>query len=280
MRKNLENEMKKNCPHVESLSFLGITVHPRTIRELLDLVRDSIACQRKSVIANHNLHSLYLFHRLPELRSFFAAAACTHIDGMAMLLLGRIYGHRIQLEQRVTYVDLTGPLMQCAVSENWRIFYLGSKPGVASIGAARWRSQYPGLRIRSTHGYFQGPDRTRQTEEVIEQINAFKPDILMVGMGMPVQELWIQEHLSKLNASVILPVGATIDYAAAAVRTPPRWSGRMGLEWAFRLAWEPNRLWRRYLLEPVFILQLMMKEFGRNISKSRALESPVEIKEQ
>jgi N-acetylglucosaminyldiphosphoundecaprenol N-acetyl-beta-D-mannosaminyltransferase len=264
----------------ESVSFLGITVHPTTISDLLNLVRDAITRGNKSIIANHNLHSLYLFHRLPELQRFFKAAAWTHIDGMAMVLLGRMYGHRIRGDQRVTYVDWTGPLMESAVEGEWRIFYLGSKPGVAQLGASRLRHKYPGLRIRSTHGYLEGGNRTEEDKLVIEAINAYKPHILMVGMGMPRQELWIQEHLSRISANVILPVGATIDYAAGAVPTPPRWAGRLCLEWAFRLASDPLRLWRRYLLEPFFLLKIMSEDLRAQGWRTGALpHAPAEAKE-
>jgi|SRR6185437_522841 len=271
--------LKQTTSDLKSVSFLGITVHPTTIGDLLDLVRETITSGQKSVIANHNLHSLYLYHRLPNLRSFFKAATWTNIDGMAMVALGRLYGHKIRRDQRVTYVDWTGPLMESAVAGGWRIFYLGSKPGVAVTGASRLRQKYPGLRIRSTHGYFDIVDQSEENQLIIDAINAYKPHILMVGMGMPRQELWIQEHVSSLCANVILPVGATIDYVACAVPTPPRWSGKLCLEWAFRFAFEPQRLWRRYLVEPFFILRIMSQHVLGSIWKTTSLETPVEVRE-
>jgi N-acetylglucosaminyldiphosphoundecaprenol N-acetyl-beta-D-mannosaminyltransferase len=263
----------------DSVSFLGITVHPTTIDDLIDLVRDTITRGKQCVIANHNLHSLYLYHRMPKLRGFFNTAAWTHIDGMAMVLLGRIYGHNIRRNQRVTYVDWTGRLMESAVGGEWRVFYLGSTPGVAQLGASKLRQQYPSLRIRSTHGYFEFENHGYEDKSIIEAINAYKPHILMVGMGMPRQELWIQEHLSQISANIILPVGATIDYVAGAVRVPPRWLGRLCLEWAFRLASEPRRLWRRYLLEPFFVLKIMSENLRGQVWKAGTLDNSVEVKE-
>src|ERR1700744_3042925 len=189
----------------EDVSFLSITVQPTTVSGLLALIGNAINARDRCVIANHNLHSLYLFHRIPRLRAFFKQSAWTHIDGMAMVALARIYGWRVKREQRVTYVDLTGPLMALAAQEEWRIFYLGARPGVAGRGSVRLRKRYPGLRIRTMHGFFDSTFGSAENEEVLRMINSYSPHILMVGMGMPRQELWIQENLSQLSAHVILP---------------------------------------------------------------------------
>src|ERR1700761_2057080 len=97
-----------------NVSFLSITVQPTTLSGLLALIDKSIDTNDQCVIANHNLHSLYLFHRSPRFRAFFEQSKWTHIDGMAMVALARLYGCRVRREERVTYVDLTGPLMALA----------------------------------------------------------------------------------------------------------------------------------------------------------------------
>jgi len=248
--------------------------------EVIELIRETIANGEKRVIANHNLHSLYLYYQRPQVRDFFKKAAWTHIDGMAMVVLARLYGHKIRHDQRVTYVDLTAPLMQSAIENEWRIFYVGSKPGVAERGASRLRQTYPGLRIRSTNGYFGSDRLSAENHSIIKAIQDYKPNILMVGMGMPRQELWIDEHLAQISANVILPVGATIDYVAGIVPTPPRWSGRLCLEWAFRFAAEPKRLWRRYLIEPILVLKLMLWGWAHQFGKTVTHETSLEVKEQ
>jgi N-acetylglucosaminyldiphosphoundecaprenol N-acetyl-beta-D-mannosaminyltransferase len=247
--------------HKDAVSFLGICVHPATISELTALVRQQIMQGAKCVIANHNLHSLYLYHREPKLRAFFRHADWTHIDGMPLVALARLYGYRVKRNQRVTYVDWMGPLMESAAANRWRIFYLGSAPGVAEKGAAILREQFSGLEIRTMHGYFNADPRGRENQEVVNRIEEYKPHLLMVGMGMPRQEYWIHDNLSRLNANVILPSGAAIDYVAGAIDTPPRWAGRAGLEWAFRLLSEPKRLWVRYLVEPWSVLGVIVADF-------------------
>jgi N-acetylglucosaminyldiphosphoundecaprenol N-acetyl-beta-D-mannosaminyltransferase len=91
--------------------------------------------------------------------------------------------------------------------------------------------------------------------EILTLIKEYQPHILMVGMSMPRQEHWILDNIESISANVILPSGAAIDYIAGAVPTPPRWAGKVGLEWLFRLVAEPRRLWRRYFVEPLFLLK-------------------------
>jgi len=251
-----------NAPGVaRSISFLGITVEPLTIEELTGVVSKEIALERKCVVGNHNLNSLSLFHREPRFREFYELSEHTHIDGMPIVALARIYGFNVRRDQRVTYADWVWPLMETAASKRWRVFYLGSKPGVAEMGAAKLQERYPGLQIKTRDGYFKTDAGNAENEAVLQSIADYQPDLLMVGMGMPRQELWIVENFSKLQARVILPSGAAIDYVAGAVKTPPRWAGRCGLEWAFRLAAEPKRLWRRYLVEPWSILGVAVRYF-------------------
>jgi N-acetylglucosaminyldiphosphoundecaprenol N-acetyl-beta-D-mannosaminyltransferase len=255
---------------VEAVSFLGICAHPMTIAELTALVRDQIRHGRKCVIANHNLHSLYLCHRQSKLRAFFRGAEWTHIDGMPLVALARLYGYRVTRRQRVTYVDWMGPLMESAVANQWRVFYLGSKPGVAERGASILREKFHGLQISAAQGYFNANPLGRENQEVIDLIGEYKPHLLMVGMGMPRQEYWIHDNFKQLCANVILPSGAAIDYIAGAISTPPRWAGRVGLEWAFRLAAEPRRLATRYFVEPWFLLGVIARDFI-----NRDMQSPV-----
>lgn len=245
----------------ENVSFLGISVQPSTLAELNAIVANMIENREKGVIANHNLHSLYLFHRLPRFREFYGKARWTHIDGMPIVALARLYGYPISRDHRVTYADWVCPLMCAASENNWRVFYLGSKPCIAEIGAEILREQFPSLQLQAMHGYFDTDRYGPQNEQVLAAIEAYKPNLLMVGMGMPRQELWIQENFDALNANVILPSGAAIDYIAGAVPTPPRWAGRIGLEWAFRLAAEPKRLWQRYLIEPWSVVRIMAFDF-------------------
>jgi N-acetylglucosaminyldiphosphoundecaprenol N-acetyl-beta-D-mannosaminyltransferase len=141
-------------------------------------------------------------------------------------------------------------MLPTAVRNRWRIFYLGSTDDVAAKGTEILRGRYPGLQFESHHGHFDSRYDGDANRQVVARINRFRPHLLFVGMGMPRQERWIQDNRHTLEANIILPSGATLDYIAGAKRLAPRWMGALGLEWAFRLATEPRRLAHRYLVEP------------------------------
>lgn len=250
----------EDAPGIAEVSFLGIRLHLATRKELLHLVGEQFEKRAQVILANHNLHSLYLFLRQAKLREFYSQAEFCHIDGMPLVLLARLFGFPARRDHRVTYVDLIRPLMALAAHQGWRVFYLGSAPGVAERGAATLRSSYPSLQIRTMHGYFSTEKGCDENLRVLDSIRDYSPHILMVGMGMPRQELWIHQNRASFSANVILPCGAAMDYVAGSVPMPPRWAGRMGLEWAFRLFNEPGRLWQRYLVEPWFLTRVVLQE--------------------
>jgi N-acetylglucosaminyldiphosphoundecaprenol N-acetyl-beta-D-mannosaminyltransferase len=246
---------------MHNYSFLEITIDQVTIDELIEYIYFAVTLKKKSIIANHNLHSLYLVHHNHSLQQFYGYSALTHIDGMGIVIIGNLLGIPIRKEHRITYVDLVPLLMAKAAEKGWRIFFVGSKRGVGEEAVKRLRSMFPKLQIASHHGYFNATSASYENQKVLAEITAFRTDILMVGMGMPRQEHWILDNLDSINSYVILPSGACMDYVAGVVRTPPRWAGRIGLEWLFRLFSEPRRLWKRYLVEPWFICLLITKDY-------------------
>lgn len=241
-------------------SVLGASFDAFTIESLTDYFVRSVQESSRCIIANHNLHSLYLLHHDASLRRFYELSSATHIDGMGVIALARILGVPVLRRHRITYVDWLPQIVEACATHQWRVFYLGSRPGVPEAATARLRSRFPALAMQSRHGYFEAANDSSDNQRIIDEINAFAPHVLMVGMGMPRQELWLAENLSKLNVRVALPCGAAMDYVAGAVPAPPRWLGSIGLEWAFRLAIEPRRLWRRYLLEPLYLMKLVASE--------------------
>lgn len=238
--------------------ILGVKVNLLSMVQLNSLVGEAVKLNSKWIIANHNLNSLYIFHHNAAMKDFYSKVDYVHIDGMALIFLGKLLSLPFKREHRVTYADWVWSLMEQAANDSWRVLYLGSKPGVAERGAAILRNRYPKLEITTAHGYFT---EASQNQAIVDQINTYKPNILMVGMGMPRQEEWILANIDQIEANIVLPSGACIDYIAQEIATPPRWMGRVGLEWLYRLATEPKRLWRRYLVEPWFIAKLLIEEF-------------------
>ena len=230
--------------------LLGEPVDLITAPELMRFVGDAIASGRRAVIANHNLHSLYLLRRRPEMRAFYAMADLVELDSTPLVAWGRLLGLPISRAHRLTYLDWREQFWTEAHQRGWRVFYLGGSPGVAETAAARLSARYPGAAIGCRDGYFAPGDN----DAVVEAISAFRPDILFVGMGMPRQELWIAANADRLERGVVFSVGAAFDYEAGVQRSAPRWLGRVGLEWAFRLVTSPARLAARYLVEPWWLI--------------------------
>jgi N-acetylglucosaminyldiphosphoundecaprenol N-acetyl-beta-D-mannosaminyltransferase len=249
----------------DAVSFFGLTLHPKSLPEMSELVERGIRERQKWIIANHNLHSVYLFHKHARFRDFYGNAHWTYVDGMPLVALARLYGYPLQREQRVTNADWTRPLMKRAAERGWRVFNVGSPRDVAERGAAELRKLYPTLQFEVSDGYFDATPGSAENEALLQRINAYRPDILMVGMGMPRQEFWTQENYDRVEAHIILSSnGAALDYVAGAIPTPPRWAGRIGLEWLFRLLSEPRRLFSRYLIEPWYLLILLALDYSRN----------------
>lgn len=226
--------------------MLGCDLDPLTIDGLHQVIARAVESGQQAVIGHQNVHGLYLLPRQPAMGEFFQRADHVFVDGMPLIWLARGLGYELDRSQRVTYADWVDPLAAECARRGWRLFHLGGKPGVGDAARARLERHHPQLVMATAPGYFEPSQRSA----ILRQIAQFEPDILMVGMGMPRQEAWINDNLDKIDASTILTCGACMDYVAGEVTTPPRWAGRAGLEWLFRLAAEPRRLARRYLVEP------------------------------
>ncbi len=184
---------------------------------------------------------------------------------MPLIYWGKALGLPVSSEHRCTYLDWRDDFWAVAAQRGWRVFYLGGAPGVAEEAATRLMKQWPGVHIATHHGYFDQDPASRDSAQVLAQINVFQPHVLMVGMGMPIQERWITRNYEALATGVVLSVGAAFDYEAGVQTAAPRVLGALGLEWLFRLASQPRRLFRRYLIEPWSLAALAMSDVDRYI---------------
>ena len=237
-----------------SYDLFGTKVTPTTQGDLLDLVRDRINARRQCVIASQNLHGLYVGLSDPtfnRLHSF--ANTYVHIDGMPIVWLCKLRGIEAVPEHRVTLIDWIWPLLERAAAQRWRVYYLGGTDAIVAAGARAIGTRLPALEFHGHNGFFAEDDDAANTA-VLDDIRAFAPHLILVGMGMGRQERWILKNLPDLGSATICTVGACMEYISGTVRTPPRWMGRAGLEWLFRLAENPARFWYRYTVEPMVVL--------------------------
>lgn len=254
-----------------TVEAFGFRVNCATLQHYLFII-DSLIRKRQYVsIFYHNLHTLYLYFRSASLRRLYREATIVLLDGMPVVWLLQCAGFPVQRVHRVTWVDFIWPLLEHANACQWRVFYLGSTPDVLSTGLDHIRQRLPHLTIAGHHGYYNATPGSADNQRLVRQINDFRADLCLVGMGTPRQERWVAQHRSLLHVPAVLLCGACMEYVAGAVRTPPRLLGRMGMDWSYRLAENPRRFAMRYLVEP-WVLAGML--FANTFRKSDRALSP------
>jgi N-acetylglucosaminyldiphosphoundecaprenol N-acetyl-beta-D-mannosaminyltransferase len=261
----------------ERVRLLGQTVDLVRPEEVLHHVETWVAARRKVVIANHNLNSLALLGRNPELARFYDRADLVEVDSTPLIQFARLLGLQGRGFHRCTYLDWRDHFWSVADRKGWRVLYLGGERSVVERARESLSAAYPGTDIRVRDGYFDATRGSADNAAILAEARAFDPHILFVGMGMPRQELWILDHLDALPDCAIFSVGAAFDYEAGAQKAAPRWMGRIGVEWLFRLANDPRRLARRYLIEPWSLSRLVVADVMTAIRARRtAASSPHE----
>lgn len=178
-------------------------------------------------------------------------------DGMAVVWIGGMRGHKTI--RRVYGPELMQRICEISAKKGYRNYLFGSSQDVLEKLNVRLNKAYPGLSIS---GSFSPPFRKLSKEEddkIVSDINSSGSDIVWIGLGSPKQDLWMYEHRGRINAPVIVGVGAAFDFLAGTKLQAPSWIRNNGFEWLFRLITEPRRLWRRYLLDyPAFVYYLLL----------------------
>jgi N-acetylglucosaminyldiphosphoundecaprenol N-acetyl-beta-D-mannosaminyltransferase len=191
----------------------------------------------------------------PELLRIHNESGLTTPDGMPMVWAARIAGAKNT--KRVYGPDLMLAVCERAAQRGWGCFLYGATDEVLEQLRSNLSDRYPGLKIVGTHSPPFRALTPEEDEAVVRQINESGAQIVWVGLSTPKQERWMASHIGRVNASALFGVGAAFDMHAGNLRQAPRWMQRSGLEWLFRLASEPRRLWRRYAVNnPRFVLAI------------------------
>lgn len=251
--------MHRSLSRVE---ILGVHLSPITRAEVIDAICQSAASRQRLLTAYANAHTINLAQELPWFRDFLNQADITYCDGYGVLWGARLLGQH--LPERFTPPDWFPELAAACTAQRLSFFFLGARAHVLEKTTSLLKAQIPDLRIAGMQpGYFDNTPRSAENEQVIAAINDAGADILVVGMGQPLQERWLLENWAQLNPIVALPVGAMFDYLAGETRRAPRWLTDHGLEWLGRLLVEPARLGRRYVLgNPRFLWRVLRQRLG------------------
>jgi len=241
---------------LKQADLLGFFTHPGTISDYLDLVETSVKNGKIISIYYHNLHTVYVYLSEDRFKhSYFNKTVL--IDGMVLLFIYRLAGYSLSRDYRVTYVEFIIPLMTLARNNNYRVFHIGQQTADLEKALDVIRDQVPGIEISGHHGYFDQAETSADTVAMVDMVNEFSPDILLVGLGSPNQEYWVDVNRDKLNVPVVLTCGSCMDYLAGKVNAAPRWMSRIGLEAIYRVYADPKRLAYRYIVEPVLLLKIL-----------------------
>jgi N-acetylglucosaminyldiphosphoundecaprenol N-acetyl-beta-D-mannosaminyltransferase len=249
----VENWLERRRMHVP---LLDVDVTPLTADEVCHLITEAPIGAEPFVIGNFNLHAVYLFHSDPEFRRFCTSADALLIDGWPVWLLAKLAAPRkIRRQHRIGSTEWLQELLDRGDPVD--VAAVGGTPEAARGAEERVTREAPSVRWHGYDGYTDDSDR-EGTAKAYRAASA-DPDLLLVGMGMPLQERWIDRHKMLFGRTVIANVGGCIDYLAGIQPLAPRWLGRVGLEWLYRLVRNPARLSHRYLVEPWVLTALLLR---------------------
>ncbi len=190
-------------------------------------------------------------------------------DGMPVVWILRMRGHTGV--RRVYGPDLMRRMCALSQTKPYTHFFYGSTTGVVDTLKEKLRVTYPGVRVTGSLCPPFGELSEKEDEEIVARINRADPDIVWVGLGSPKQDVWMHEHRERINAPVLIGIGAAFDFLAGVKPQAPRWMMKIGFEWFFRLVTEPKRLWKRYLIEcPLFVYLILREHVAGPVRKRPA----------
>ena len=245
----------EHLPVPEKYPVVGLGISEVTFDRAISLLLDAAATRQKMRANFCTANTIVAAKRDPALRAQIASSQIVAPDGMPLVWLGRLRGRKVD---RVCGPDLMLALCEGSQEFGYRHFFYGGTEGVAERLAERLRRRFPALQVAGTHTPPFRPLTDEEDEQIIAEINGARPDLIWVGLSTPKQDAWIASHQSRLEAPVLLAVGAAFDFHAGDVPRAPKWMQASGLEWLFRLMAEPRRLWRRYLVgNALFVFYLV-----------------------
>jgi len=240
-----------------------LDMDPVTLEEALARIDDLVAARRGGAVFTPNVDHVVKADCSSTFSAAYSRADLRLADGMPIVWASRFLG--TPLPAKVSGSDLVGPLMERAAQRQWRVFFFGGQPGVAET-AARELSDAYGVEIVGTDSPVVRQDgRMTDPHATLSGLNSARPDLVLVALGAPKQELWIDRFRDSIAPAVAIGVGASLDFVAGRSRRAPSWLSRAGLEWFYRLIHEPRRLWRRYLVEdPRFLMIVVRQKRGEH----------------
>ena len=254
----LLDAIDRSIPRVD---VLGVQVSAVTMDHTLEVLDHWITAGQQRYVCVTGVHGVMESRRDETLRQIHNGAGLVTPDGMPLVWWSRATGQRHT--ERVYGPDLLLSCCQRSMTTGYRHFFYGGGDGVADRLVQRLTRRFPGLEVAGAYTPPFRPLTHQEDEDVVNRINDAAPDIVWVGLSTPKQEYWMAQHVGRLQAPVLVGIGAAFDFHAGLKRQAPRWMQRSGLEWLFRLSSEPRRLGRRYLVNNPAFIWLALQEVWR-----------------
>lgn len=251
---------------IPTKTVLGVPVAALRLKEISSVIVTLIEGRYKTAPVKKTIFYVDAYHfnianKDSGYKKILQEATFVHASGIGPVLASRMLGR--SLPERTPTPDFIEEIFAIGERKKWSFYLLGGEERIVEKAAGKLRERFPKLKIA---GYHHGFFTTHH--EVVEEINRAKPDIVMVGMGPPKQEKWIEENKDKINAKVFWAVGALFDVLSGKRKRGPKWVQDMGFEWIFRLFQEPKRLWRRYVFGNTAFLFTVLREKELSSRKS------------
>lgn len=252
---------------MKSVNLFGMKIDVANMALAVDTVLDW--CDQEDVegcryVVTPNVDHAVMYQTNADLRTAYTKASLVLADGAPVVLASRLV--QKALPERVAGSDLV-PAVFDKVTEKQqtkklRVYLLGAGPGVAERAAEAIHQRWSGIEVVGTYSPPMGFENDpAENEHIVSLIAESQPDLLLVGLGAPKQELWVSRHIEQIDAKAALCIGATIDFLAGEKSRSPRWMQRVGLEWLHRMMTEPSRLAKRYLRDAWIFPQLVWREW-------------------
>lgn len=245
----------------------GMTLHHDTLDGVARELLEKTARGQKTRVAFVNAHCVNQMCRSTDYNLAVRSADYVLPDGSGIAIANIIHSGRKSTNLNGT--DLAPILFEEAARRGLSVYFFGGLPGVAKTMCQRLADQYPGLRIA---GFRQGYFHPDEEDRIIDEINERAPDIMLVAMGVPRQDVWLAQTHPRLNAKLVMGVGGLFDFLSERLPRAPKFLRALGLEWTFRLAQEPQRMWRRYVMgNPEFLTRALIfaLRYSPDTNKSR-----------
>lgn len=247
-----------DAPPPAARTLFGLPLHAFSMDETVEQVERLVATGGTHQHLVLNAAKVVQAADDPALRDIVRSCSLVNADGQSIVWAARLLG--VPVPERVTGIDLMDRLLDRAQDLGWSVYFLGATDDVVRTVVELQHDHRPALRIA---GYRNGFWRPEEERDVVAQVAATKPTLLLVAIPSPRKETFLARHLDALGATFAMGVGGSFDVVAGVTRRAPRWMQRAGLEWSYRLLQEPRRMFRRYLVGNTRFLLLTLAELVR-----------------